>query len=142
MKYIFTFALIILLSGISYAEAIPFAPQPIPKPTSPIKVDEYGEISFKEEKERLKPAVEEMKNDQNQFGDMYLAIIYYGEKCSTTKRINNVKNYLIKEQGIESNKISTTYGGLGETKTEIYLFPVKPSADNPNIDSKKNRTVV
>ena len=85
MKYILTLTFLIFLASICRAEQTSFVPQPIPKPTSPITVDEYSEISSKEEKERLKIAAEQIKDYQNRFNDASVPIIFYGEKCSALK---------------------------------------------------------
>jgi hypothetical protein len=140
MKYIFTLTLLILLSSISHAEQTFFVPQPIPKPTTPITVDEYSKISSKEEKERLKLAAKQIKEYQNQFDDMSVPIIFYGEKCSALKRASRVKNYLVKTEGIESNRIFTIYGGNNKVwRVVIYLLPVKSIDTESNIDSSKEQ---
>jgi hypothetical protein len=140
MKYIFTLTLLILLSSISRAEQIPFMPQPVPEPTTPITVDEYGEISSKEEKERLKLAAEQIRKYQNQFDDMGVPLIFYGEKCSALKRASRVKDYLVKIEGIESDSIRTIYGGNDKVRrVVIYLLPVKLIETESNIDSSKEQ---
>ena len=138
MKYIFTLTFLILLSSISRAEQIPFVPKPVPKPTTPITVDEYSEISSKEEKERLKLAAEQIKDYQNQFDDMSVPIIFYCEKCSALKRASRVKNYLVETERIESNRIRTIYGGNSKAwRVVIYLLPVKLNETESEIDSSK-----
>lgn len=140
MKYIFTLTLLILLSSLSRAEQIYFIPQPIPKPTTPITVDEYSEISSKEEKERLKLAAEQIKEYQNQVEDMQVPIIFYGEKCSALKRASRVRDYLVKTEGIESERIRTIYGGDNKVwRVVIYLLPVKVIKTESNLDSSNEK---
>lgn len=123
MKYIFILTFMILLSSICRAESNPFVPQPVPKPTTPLAVDEYSSgISSKDEKVRLKEAAKQIKDYQNQFDDMSVPIIFYGEKCSALKRANRVKNYLVKTEGIESNRIVTIYGGNEKVGEFVYIF--------------------
>ena len=138
MKYILTLTFLILLSSISRAEQISFVPQPIPKPTTPITVDDYSEISSKDEKARLQAAAEQIKEYQNQFEGMSVSIIFYGEKCSALKRASRVKEYLVKTQGIESNRISAIYGGDSKDwRVVIYLLPVKAIDTESEIDTSK-----
>jgi hypothetical protein len=140
MKYIFTLTLLILMLSISRAESIPFLPQPVPAPTSPITVDEYSGISPKEEKERLKQAAKQIKDYENQFDDMQVPIIYFGGRCSALKKANSVKNYLVKTEGIESNRIVTFYGGNNKVwKIVIYLVPVGTIDTESNTDSSKEQ---
>ncbi len=138
MKYIFTLIFLVLLSSISRAEQISIAPQPVPEPTTPIIVDEYSEISSKDEKVRLQAAAEQIKEYQNQFEDASVPIIFYGEKCSALKRANRVKDYLVKTGGIESNRIYTIYGGDSEDlRIVIYILPVKAINTESEISSSK-----
>jgi hypothetical protein len=141
MKYIFIVTFMILLSSICRAESSPFVPQPIPEPTTPFIVDEYSSgISYKDEKVRLKAAAEQIKDYQNQFNDMHVPIIFFGEKCSALKRANRVKNYLLKTEGIESNRIVTFYGGNEKSwSVRIYLIPVRMTEPEPNTDLIKGQ---
>lgn len=138
MKYIFTLALLISLSIISRAEQLSFAPQPVPKPTSPMKIDEYSEIPLKEQTERLRIIAKQIKSYENKSDDLNMAIIFYGEKCGALKRANRTKNYLVKTEGIASDKIRAIYGGQSEVwKVTIYLLPVKTIDTESDIDLSK-----
>ena len=138
MKYIFTLIFLVLLSSISRAEPIYLAPQPIPEPTTPITVDEYSEISPKDEKVRLQAAAEQIKEYQSQFEDASVPIIFYGEKCNALKRANRAKDYLVKTEGIESNRIYTIYGGDSkDLRIVIYLLPVKAIDSESEMNSSK-----
>lgn len=138
MKYIFTLLLLLLLSSISFAEQTSFVPKPIPKPTSPLVLDEYGKISRKEEKKRLKLVAQEIKDIQKQVNDLSVPIIYYGEKCSALKTANRAKDYLVNTEGIESDKIIMFYGGENEDLIiRIYVLPGKPTEPETDNESSK-----
>lgn len=124
MKYIFALTFLIFLANVSRAEQTASVP-PIPQPTSPLTLDIYGEISAKEEKERLKSAAEQIKEYQKKFKDASVPFIFYGEKCSALKRVKRAKDYLVKTEGIESNRIYAIYGGdAKDLSISIYLLPV------------------
>jgi len=127
MKYIFALTFLVLLPVLSHGEQVSFAPQPIPQPTTPIVVDEFSDLSSKDQKARLKLAAKKMKDYKNRVGDMGVPIVVYGEECSALRWVNRVKSYLVRIEGIESNKIFPVYGGDGPIRRiVIYLLPERP----------------
>lgn len=97
------------------------------------KFDEYGDITFEDEKARLDNLVIELKSDPKAVG--YL-IIYGGRrsiKGIAKTRALRAKNYLVKKGGIASKRIVWMDGGYREdSATEIYIVPPDASAPDPS----------
>ncbi len=91
----------------------------------PIQIDEYGKLSFNEEKARLANLVSELKKKPD-FGAVF---IDYSPKNSNYKlykeRISKIKKYLIEEQNISPERLEFVFGGYGDYLTIIYLPPIE-----------------
>ena len=126
MKSIPRLILLIFLASIVHAAPGSLSVPPVPKPTAPILIDEYGEISLEAEKRRLEIAAKQIKDYQSQFDSATVPIMFFGEKCSALKRANRAKAYLAKTEGIESKRIFTLYGGGGkDLRIVVYLLPAE-----------------
>jgi hypothetical protein len=101
------------------------------------KFDEYGDVSFEDEKARLDNFAIELNSDPNAVG--YL-IVYGGRRAVkgiAKTRALRAKNYLVTKRGLPSDRIVWVDGGYREDlNTEIHIAPrgaTAPSA-SPSID--------
>lgn len=101
------------------------------------KFDEYGDISFEDEKSRLDNFAIELKNDSKAVG--YL--IVYGGRLSVRgiakTRALRAKNYLVKKRGLAAGRIVWVDGGYREDlSTEIHIAPrgVTAPIPSPSLD--------
>jgi len=90
------------------------------------KFDEYGDLSFAKEKERLDYFAEELKSVPGEPG----YIIEYRTKGKRQKRLaraKRAKDYLVKVKSIDAKRILIVNGGYQkEFKIELRLGPVSP----------------
>lgn len=89
------------------------------------KIDSYGKLSWKEEKERLSAlAFEFQKGDSKDFIYLYF---YGGEHTclhKVRKRVLKAKNYLIKKHAIPSERIILVEGGYHKELTiDVFIQP-------------------
>ena len=88
------------------------------------KFDEYGDLPFTKEKERLNYFAQELKNVPGEPG----YIIEYRNKRKTQKplaRARRAKEYLVKVKGVAANRILLVNGGYQKDfKIELRLGPV------------------
>lgn len=107
----------------------PPAAQPKPAPTSPRKIDEYGNIKFGDEKARLENMAIEMRNDPATKG--YL-VGYGGRRArvgEARRRIERAKNHLVAFSKIAPERIETIDGGYRENLTvELWVIPAEADA--------------
>jgi hypothetical protein len=89
-------------------------------------LDEYGVISLKEEKIRLKRAATELK--KNPYSQLYLIIYKHGSKRKVEQRITRLRDYM-KVLGLENNLSIVVGPEDGVGKSRLYLVP--PGVDNP-----------
>jgi hypothetical protein len=97
------------------------------------KFDEYGDISFEDEKSRLDNFAIELKSDPNAVG--YL--IVYGGRLSVRgiakTRALRAKNYLVKKSSLAPDRIVWVDGGYREDlSTEIHIAPRSATAPSPS----------
>lgn len=90
------------------------------------KFDEYGDLSFAKEKERLDYFAEELKSVPGEAG----YIIEYrtkGKRKTRLTRAKRAKDYLVKVKSIDAKRILIVAGGYQkEFKIELRLGPVSP----------------
>lgn len=94
----------------------------------PPKLDEYGKLTFREEKQKLDEAVEEMKNLN---GAQLVIIKFYPKSVSPQvrkKRASDIQNYLTTVHRVPKKSVRVVYGGEGNGRhfTSIYLIPPGP----------------
>jgi hypothetical protein len=101
------------------------------------KIDEYGNISFNDEKARLDNFAIELLNDPTAVG--YL--VGYGGRRSrrgeALKRLERAKHYLVTVRGVTSERLVTTDGGYREDLTvELHIRPqgAQPPMPVPTVD--------
>ena len=86
------------------------------------KFDEYGDISFKKEKERLDNFAIQLENEPGAQG----VIIVYGglraRRGDAEARANRAKDYMVNKHGIEAERIVTVPGGNVEgSSVELWI---------------------
>ena len=94
------------------------------------KYDEYGEISLREEKERLDNFAIQLKNETRVLG---IIIVYGGlraKRGDADARADRAKNYLINKHGIEAERIMTITGGNVEGSS-VELWVGTPGKGHP-----------
>jgi hypothetical protein len=98
----------------------------------PTKFDEYSNIAFSDEKARLGNLAIYLQQDPKMIG--YI-IAYAGRRARAGEakaRTERAKSYLVKERGIEAERIVTIDGGYREEPmVELYILPRGISAPTP-----------
>ncbi len=117
---------------------------PIPSPTSPRKIDEYGNLRWSDEKARLDNFAVELKNTPNAVG----YIIGYAGRVAhlgdARRRIARASNYLVSARKIDPGNIITIDGGYKEDLTvELYIFPsgANPPQTSPTVDPSEVKLI-
>ncbi|MFL6256444.1 MAG: hypothetical protein ACJ74T_15680 [Pyrinomonadaceae bacterium] len=113
----------------AHAEAMAAPPAtsrfpPVPSPTSPRKIDEYGNLRWSDEKARLDNYLIDLRNDPR----ARACIICYGGRRARAgearTRCARVANYLKRVGGIDAARIITLDGGYREELTvELWAPP-------------------
>ncbi|MGH9958926.1 MAG: PKD domain-containing protein, partial [Pyrinomonadaceae bacterium] len=97
----------------------------------PIKFDEYGDITFNNEKARLDNYAIQLQNDPTATA----VIIAYGTcEGQGQARADRAKNYLVNTRGIEAGRITTIDGGCRASLT-VQLWIVPAGANAPVADT-------
>lgn len=120
-----------------------YAP-PVPSPTDSGKIDEYGNIYWRDERERLDNFAIELENDPTATG----YIICYGGRVSyegeATRRCKRARNYLGNKRHIGGDRIVTVDGGFREELTvELWrmYFGRHPPQSNPTVDPSEVKLI-
>jgi hypothetical protein len=102
----------------------------IMKKAEPRKFDEYGKLMSKDEAARLDNFVIELSMDPTAEG----YIISYGGRASRAgdaqKAADKQKDYMVKQRGVDGNRVTTVNGGFREQPT-IELWVVPSGAEPP-----------
>lgn len=104
------------------------------------KVDEYGHLSFADERARLDQFAEELQKEPTAQG--YI-LVYAGKRSSKGKSKrdgNRAKNYLVKERGIEGARIVSVDGGHGDERmVELFIVPAgaEPPIATPKVQPRE-----
>ena len=109
----------------------------------PLKLDEYGDVSFEDEKIRLDNLAVHLQNEPS--AQPYI-IAYAGRHARPGEakgRASRAKSYLIREHGIDPERIVIVDGGYREIRSvELWLVPmgaVSLPLATPTIDPKDVR---
>jgi hypothetical protein len=107
-----------------------------PLPAVPTKFDEYGDISFNDEKARLDNYAIQLQNTPDAQG----YIIAYGNcEGAAQARADRAKDYLVNTRGIDAGRLVTIDGGCRSDLTvELWIVPsgaTPPAASTDNIIS-------
>jgi hypothetical protein len=113
------------------------AAAPVPTPTRTRKIDEYGNISFRDERERLGNFAIELLAEHDAVG----YIVGYGGRRARARearlRIERAKRYLIQTGKIPPGKLVTIDGGFREELTvELFILPraAEPPLPSPTVN--------
>jgi hypothetical protein len=92
-----------------------------------VKVDEYGNIKFNDEKARLDAFASRLQSEAGSQG----YIVGYGEcEGKGLARANRAKDYLVNTRGIDAGRITVVDGGC-RAELWVQLFVCPPGAPAP-----------
>ena len=113
MKYFFAIGCLLLMTSILRAEEVSSVPKPVPAPTTPrvvMDMEQDERLSSQSAKDELKDLAAELKQDKD-----IRAYIIFNEKSKRSRMTiltaNRIKNYLVKKEGIKSDRIVVVRGG-------------------------------
>jgi len=98
-----------------------------PPPKECVKVDEYGNIKFNDEKARLDAFASRLQSEPGSQGYIVAAGTYEGEGLA---RANRAKDYLVNTRGIDAGRITVVDGGC-RGDLMVWLFACPPGAAAP-----------
>ena len=120
-----------------------------PRPDSGRKFDEYGNLTFKEERARLDNLAAQLKTELGSKGYIF---VYDGTKGNIRilkSRACRALRYLVDSQGVDPKRIVALAGivdGDAEErlKVELWIWPVEAPDDLPRfgLDVNKNDAIV
>ncbi|HEX8282529.1 MAG TPA: hypothetical protein VF588_04205 [Pyrinomonadaceae bacterium] len=90
---------------------------PVPSPTASRKIDEYGNIRWRDERVRLDNLVIEIHNDPTAVAYLVCYGGRTGRAGEARRRCERAANYLKRTQGIEPSRVVTVDGGFREELT-------------------------
>ncbi|MDQ5846896.1 MAG: hypothetical protein M3539_16545, partial [Acidobacteriota bacterium] len=97
-----------------------------PLPVGPSKFDEYGNITFNDEKARLDNYAIQL---QNQPGSQGYIIAYGSCEGEAQARADRAKDYLVNTRGIDAGRLVTIDGGCRSALTvELWIVPTGATA--------------
>ena len=140
--FILAAALLFLSAGAaaSFAKeavASPHAARPVPAPTSFRMIDEYGRLSWSDERARLDNFAIEVKDYPEAVGYVVCYGGRVGREGEAVRRCTRAKNYLVGSRGIDAARILTIDGGFREvSEVELWALPpgVRPPTGTPTVD--------
>ena len=115
---------------------------PIPSPTR--KLDEYGNISWEDEKARLDNFAIEVLNYPTAQGYLICYGGRVGRAGEASRRCARAKNYVSGYRHVEASRVVTVDGGYKEDLTvEVWVVPagVMPPQATPTVDPREVRFV-
>ncbi len=110
---------------------------PVPSPTSSRKIDEYGNLLWRDEKARLDNIAIEVRNSPRAIA--YL-VCYGGRRArvgEARRRCARAAGYLVTTGGIEASRVSMMDGGFREDlSVELWVLPMGSSLPtaSPTVD--------
>lgn len=106
---------------------------------TPIKLSDYGKISWKDEQRRLRTIAGELRQNENSAA---LFIIHYTKKDNRQtlkKRVSKIENFLVVENKIPKEKIGFIFVGVGASEqTRVYLAPIELEYGKSNWEKNLN----
>ena len=115
---------------------------PVPAPTRAI--DEYGNISWNDERARLDNLAIELQNGPSWLGHITCYGGRLGRRGEARRRCERAKNYISGYRGIPAERILTLDGGYREELTVVlWAIPpgVTPPQPSPTVDPREVRFV-
>ena len=119
------------------AGAAPHAARPVPAPTSFRKIDEYGRLSWSDERARLDNFAIEVKDYPEVVGYVVCYGGRVGREGEAVRRCTRAKNYLVGYRGLDAARVQTIDGGFREvSEVELWALPagVTPPTGTPTVD--------
>jgi hypothetical protein len=99
------------------------------------KFDEYGDLSFEEEKARLALFAAEIRGTPDTTGVIIIRASGKRDVEEGGARLERARNYLVNELGLEADRIFTREGDVREELAfELWLMPSKVPRREPNQD--------
>ena len=100
---------------------------------TPVKFDEYGDISFEDEMARLDNFAIQLENEPGAQGYIFA----YGSQKTGSKvvesRLKRAQSYLVKKHGVEAGRIVTQKGGSrAELTVELFIVPMGSTPPGPS----------
>jgi hypothetical protein len=97
-----------------------------------VKFDEYGALSFEDEKARLDNFAIQLKNQPGAQAHIIGYAAQGGNSEDIETRLTRTRNYLVKNLGLEPGRVVTQNGGKREELTvELYLIPTGAAPPTP-----------
>jgi hypothetical protein len=98
------------------------------------KFDEYGALSFEDEKTRLDNFAIQLQNTPGAQGYIFVYGSQQVDPNAVESRLKRAKNYLIKKRGLHPGRIVTQNGGLrNELAVELFIVPVGATPPAPSV---------
>ncbi|HEV2862776.1 MAG TPA: hypothetical protein VGX48_17300 [Pyrinomonadaceae bacterium] len=114
---------------------------PVPAPTSPRKIDEYGRIRWSDERARLDNAAIEIQSDPT----LQCYFVCYDGRVARAgearRRCQRAANYIVRRHGIARERVLTMEGGFREQLT-VEIWPVPAGAAPPSASQTVDPTEV
>jgi hypothetical protein len=98
------------------------------------KFDEYGDLSFDEEKVRLESFINRLQRDTDTFGLIVFYAAQHGRVGEAEARAERARNYLVNLRGIEADRVITKDGGGSRESLTVELW-VMPTMLPPGTHS-------
>ncbi|MCB1023456.1 MAG: PKD domain-containing protein [Acidobacteria bacterium] len=99
-----------------------------PKP-NPVLRDEFGKLANDDVKARLDPYASDLQADPNATG----YIVNYGSSKLVAQREKLIRDYLVKDRGIDSSRLVFVNGGVEpQIRTRLWIVPA--GADSSSVD--------
>jgi hypothetical protein len=111
----------------------------------PRKVDEYGDLTFTDERGRLDSFATELQNDPSSMGYIMAYAGRRARRGEAQRRGEQAKSYLVKEYGLEDARLVVVDGGHKEWRTvELFIVPsgATPPVASPTVDPKEVKFIV
>ena len=92
-------------------------------PGTPIELEDYGNISFSQEKLRLDNVVSRLKEYKDGFALFIISFDETDSKQQIKTRITGISNYLLQKHKLPKEKFNFVIGGPNGNRTMVYLAP-------------------
>jgi hypothetical protein len=110
---------------------------PVPSPTASRKIDEYGNIRWRDEKVRLDYLLIEVRNDPAALAYLICYGGRTGREGEARRRCARAAGYIVRTGGIDASRVVTVDGGFREDLTVELWTPragSRPPAAVPTVD--------
>lgn len=104
------------------------------------KVDEYGNLSFPDERARLDQFAEELQNEPTAQGYILVYAGRHSPRVEPKRAGERARNYLVRERGITASRIVAVDGGRKQERmVELFIVPAgaAPPTASPTGKSKE-----